>query len=226
MPRVFIGGALFLLALVAAPNALATIEGPCTATIASVPVANRGTDARSDAIKVSEGTRVRVTMRSAKPIEQLKVELEFAGLRWAVHDEPTTGTSWTEIVDVDDYAAYGVGLYKVIGSSSGPGLECSGAALVDVDGSPLSTVAGIAGLALAIVGGLGVALLAFTGGGSVGRRVLGGVLGLLFGAGLAVLFQEFSILYPTATVAIVFLAGGAVLGAALTGLRSLVSPAY
>ena len=91
-----------VLALAAAPVGGATIEGPCTASIAGVPVANRGTSARSDAIKVSEGTRVRVTMAASKPIDRLKVELEFAGIRWTVHDEPTTGTTWTKTVDTDD----------------------------------------------------------------------------------------------------------------------------
>jgi hypothetical protein len=112
-------------------------------------------------------------MSAAKPIEQLTVSIEFAGRSWTVHDRPTTGTSWTSLIDVSDYADYGVGLYKVVGSSSGSGLSCSGAALVDVQGNPLSTVAGLAGLGMAILGGLGLALLTLRGPASVGRRSAG-----------------------------------------------------
>lgn len=226
MRRLLIGIAVVTgLSLASAPAALATIEGPCRASIAGVNVADRGTSATSDAIPVKEDARVRVTMSAAKPIDYLKVELEFAGIRWTVHDEPTSGTSWSKVVNVADYADYGVGLYKVVGSSSGSGLSCSGAALVDVQGNPLSTIAGLVGLGLAILGGLGVALLALGGAGTVGRRALGALLGIVFGLGLGVLLQEYGLLYPTQTVAIVLLAGGAVLGALLAGLRRLVSPA-
>lgn len=224
--RSLIGMAVALgLSLSAAPSALATIEGPCQASIAGVNVRDRGTSARSDAIGVRENGRVRVTMRAAKPIDELKVDLEFAGIRWNVYDESASGTSWSKVIVVADYADYGVGLYKVIGESSGAGLSCSGAALVDVQGSPLSTVAGLVGLGLTLVGGLGVALLAFGASGSVGRRALGALLGALLGAGLGVLLQEYGLAYPTQSMAIAYLAGGAVMGALLTGLRRVLSPA-
>jgi hypothetical protein len=200
------------------PAAGATIEGPCTATIAGQNVADRGTSATSDPITVAEDSKVRVTMASARQITQLKVELEFAGIRWTVYDEPTSGRTWSKEVAVDDYATYGVGLYKVIGSSSGPGLSCSGAALVKVEGSALTTVAGLVGLGLAIIGGVAVLLLMLRGRGSGASLVLGTVFGALFGIGLCVLFQEFSLLYPTLVVAIVMVAGGAVLGLVLSGL--------
>ena len=45
-------------------------------------------------------------------------------------------------MNVDDYARWGVGLYQVTGSSTGPGLSCSGIALVRVEGNPLSTPEG------------------------------------------------------------------------------------
>ena len=59
-------------------------------------------------------------------------------------------------VSIEDYASHGAGLYKVIGSSTGPG-ACSGAVLVNVKGkSPLTTTAGMVGAALTGVGGLGL----------------------------------------------------------------------
>jgi hypothetical protein len=209
------------LCLAFAPIAGATIEGPCEASIAGQDVKNRETNATSDPITVAEGSSVRVSMSAARPITHLKVELEFAGIRWTVHDEPTTGRTWSKEVAVDDYATYGVGLYKVIGSSSGPGLSCSGAALVKVEGNPLTTVAGLVGLGLAIVGGVAVGLLSLRGGGSGGALVLGALFGALFGLGLGVLLQEYALLYPTLVVTIVLLAGGAVLGLVLSGVPRL-----
>ncbi len=207
--------------LALAPVAGATIDGPCRATIAGQNVADRDTHATSDPITVAEGSSVRVTMASARPITHLEVELEFAGVRWTVHDEPTTGRTWSKEVAVDDYATYGVGLYKVIGSSTGPGLTCSGEALVEVEGSPLSTVAGLVGLGLVIVGGLGVGLLALRRVGSSVGIVLGTAFGALLGIGVGLLFQEFSVLYPTLVVAIVLVVGGALLGLVVSGLRRL-----
>jgi hypothetical protein len=223
MPRLVLLAAAVGLALAAAPVAAATIDGPCKASIAGVSVADRGTSATSDAITVANDAKVRVSMSAAKPIDQLKVSIEFAGLSWTVHDRPTSGTSWSSIVNVDDYAKYGVGLYKVVGSSSGSGLSCSGAALVKVEGSPLSTVAGLVGLGMAVLGGVGLALLALRGPGSGGRRALGALLGIVFAVGLGVLLQEFSLVYPTQVVAIVLLAGGAVLGLLLPGLKQLLA---
>jgi hypothetical protein len=206
-------------ALTAAPNAFATIDGPCTASIAGQPVASRGVDARSEAIKVAEDARIPVTMSSVRPITHLTVELEFGGIGWTVHDETTEGTSWAKTVNVEDYASYGVGLYKVVGMSSGQGFSCTGAALVEVDGSPLSTIAGLAGIVMAAVGGLGLLWLGLRGGRSGGAPVLGAILGILLGAGVALLLQQFAIVYPTMVVAIIALGGGAVLGI-LSGLSA------
>ena len=58
---------------------------------------------------------------------------------------------------VDDYAKYGVGLYKVIGQSEGPAGTCSGSALVKVAGNPLKTVAGAAAAGITALGAVGLA---------------------------------------------------------------------
>jgi hypothetical protein len=210
-------------ALVAPQAALAEIEGPCQATVAGQNVATRDTSATGDPIKVREEARIPVTMTSQRPITSLKVEIEFAGLSWEVHDEPTEGMSWARTVDVGDYSEYGVGLYKIVGTSSGQGFSCTGAALVEVDGNPLTTVAGLVGLGLAVVGGLGVLWVAFRGPG--GAPLWGVILGLLLGAGVGVLLQQFSILYPTTVVALIALGGGAALGL-LLGVLGRSGPRY
>jgi hypothetical protein len=197
--------------LVAPQAALAEIDGPCQATVAGQNVATRDTSATGDPIEVREKARVPVTMSATRGITGLKVELEFGGIGWTVHDEPTEGESWARTVDIGDYSKYGVGLYKIVGTSGGQGFSCTGAALVEVEGDPLRTVAGLVGLALAVVGGLGVLWVAFRAR-SGAAPVVGLILGVLLGAGVAVLLQQFAILYPSLIVALIALGGGALLG--------------
>ena len=197
--------------LVAPHAALAEIDGPCQATVAGQNVATRDTSATGDPIEVREKARVPVTMSATRGITALEVELEFGGLSWTVHDEPTEGESWARTVDVGDYSEYGVGLYKIVGTSSGQGFSCTGAALVEVEGDPLRTVAGLVGIGLAVVGGLGVLWVASRGR-SGAAPVVGLILGVLLGAGVAVLLQQFAILYPSLIVALIALGGGALLG--------------
>jgi hypothetical protein len=210
-------------ALVAPPAARAEIDGPCQATIAGEAVAAKDVSATGEPITVEENARVPVTMSAPRPINMLKVEIEFAGISWTIHDEPTEGTSWAKTVNVADYSKYGVGLYKIVGKSSGQSFSCTGAALVEVDGNPLTTVAGLVGLGLAIVGALGVLWVASRGPG--GAPVVGAVLGVLLGAGVAVLLQQFAIVYPTMIVALIALGGGALLGI-VCGLFGRSGPKY
>lgn len=210
-----------LVAVLFAAPAQAEISGPCSATINGESVADHSTGATGDPIKVKRHSQVPVSMSSAKEISHLRVQIQFAGFGWTVHDEPTTGTSWSKDVNVDKYAKYGVGLYKVSGSSSGSGLSCSGAALVKVEGNPLATVAGGVALGLTVVGALGLALLGFRGGGAWPLAV-GPLLGLIGGLGFGVLLQQYALVYPTRAVAIVELAGGVALGLGVPGLRRVL----
>ena len=201
-----------LAALALPPTATAEIEGPCRATIAGENVAARDTGSRGEPIEVGENARVQVSMTATRPITRLRVELEFAGLGWTVHDAPAQGTSWTRTVDVADYSKYGVGLYKIVGSSEGQGFSCTGAALVDVQGDALRTPAGIAGLVAAVVGAIGLLRYLVRRRASGAAPVVGAFFGLLLGAGVGVLLQQLAILYPTALVSVLLLGGGIVLG--------------
>lgn len=220
MPRWLVISLALLLVLVAAPEAVATIKGPCTAEIAGQDIAGYDVGATSDAIVVSRDRPVSVTMSSERPIQRLKVEIEFSGRRWTVHERPSTGTSWASEVPVDDYATYGLGLYKVIGSSVGQGFTCSGAALIEVVGDhpldPLSTIAGLAGFALALIGALGVLAVAARVGTMSASAVFGAFLGALLGLGVVVLLQQFSVVYPTIGVTGAVVAIGVALGLAFS----------
>ena len=137
--------------------ATADVNGNCSASINGVDVRGLSSTDADDAIEVKQHTAVPVTMQSAAGIRHLKIQIEFADVPWTVRDEPTSGTSWENTVPVDDYATWGVGLYKVVGRSEGPGGDCSGAALVKVAGNPLRTVAGAAAAGITALGGLGLA---------------------------------------------------------------------
>ncbi len=217
MPRPAVAVVAVVAMLAFASEAAATVGGPCTAEINGEDIGSREVGATSDPIVVSNDRPVSVTMTSEEELETLKVELEFAGIRWTVHDQPSTGTSWRSEVPVDDYADYGVGLYKVVGSSSGEGFTCEGAALIEVAGDneldPLKTPVGLAGLALALIGALGALAIAVRVGRSRTSPIFACLLGAVFGLGLVILLQQFSALYPTVAVT-----GGVVLIGAAIGL--------
>jgi hypothetical protein len=220
-----------VLSLIVAPTATARVEGPCTARIANEDVSARETSATSDAIPVDSDGLVPVTMSAERPIQRLKIEIEFSGLRWTVHDRPTSGTSWVSEVPVEDYAVYGIGLYKVVSSSVGQGFTCEAAALIDVQGDetldPLVTVAGLVGFGLALIGALGMLVTASNVGRSRARPFLGLFFGVVLGIGVVTLLQQFSVLYPTPGVTGGIVAAGAALGLAFSifGLPSRPSDA-
>jgi FtsH-binding integral membrane protein len=206
-----------LAALATAPEATARVDGPCTAAIGGQDVSERDAGPLSDPIEVDDDAPVSVTMSSTEALTRLKVEIEFGGVRWEVQDRESTGTSWASEVPVHDYAVYGVGLYKVVGTSYGQGFTCTAAALIDVQGDepldPLVTVVGLVGLTAGLVGLFGVLAVTLRAGQTGAVSVLGsGFFGLILGAGLVVLFQQFSVLYPTIGVTGAMLAGGAAVG--------------
>jgi len=216
---------VMVLGLAVAPEASATIEGPCEATIAGQDVVARDTLTRSDAISVPKTGAVQVTMTADRPIDRLKLEIEFAGIRYAVREQPTTVNSTTGVVPVDEYSTYGIGLYKIVGTSTGQGFTCEAVALVDVQGNPLETAGGAIGIAMVIVGGLGVLSFALRGGRPGLATLLAMFLGVVLASGTGLLLQQYGLLYPTRIAAILVVAGGALLGflAGIVGSRGYTS---
>jgi hypothetical protein len=104
--------AVLTIAAIVVPSAAADISGPCAATIDGQNVKGRGTGALSDAITVEKNAVVPVTMSAKSQISHLKIQIEFAGMRWTVRNKPSHGTSWASDVKVENYAKYGVGLTR------------------------------------------------------------------------------------------------------------------
>jgi len=214
-----------ILGLAAAPEAAATIEGPCEATVAGQDVVARDTFARSDAISVPQTGAVAVTMTAERPIDRLKLEIEFAGIRYTAHDEPTTVESSTGVVPIDEYATYGIGLYKIVGTATGQGFTCEAVALVDVQGNPLESAMGAIGVGMVIVGGLGVFSFLLRGGRPGLAMLLASFLGIILAAGIGLLLQQYGLFYPTRVASILVLVGGAAVGflAGVFGSRGYVT---
>ena len=217
MPRrLAIALVLVLAALAASSQAGATLLGPCTAELNGREMAPMLTGATDDGLTVNRNSLVSVTMSSERPITRYKVELEFAGVRWTVHDRAGTGTEWASEVPVEDYGVYGMGLWKVVTKSEGRGFACEATALIEVvddhELDPLATIAGLAGLGLSLTGLLGSLAIAGRIGRSRSAPFSGLVLGALLGVGVCVLLQQFSVLYPTLGVAGGLVAAGAAFG--------------
>jgi hypothetical protein len=209
--------------------AQAEISGSCKASINGTDVASISSENVGQAVLVKEGGSASVTLDASSPMNELQIFVEAAGVRIPAVTRSVSGTSVRETVPVDQYARYGVGLYKVIGEGRGGGQTCAGAALVKVEGNPLETTAGVAGAAVAGVGALGVlgASGAAAMGGGKGLRLsgMGLVGGLLAGLGGLVLAQQYGVAYPSLGLTAGGLGTGVVSGGVvLPSLFSLFRP--
>jgi len=168
------GAALFLPLLAA--GVAADTKGPCTAGLAKPGWALTNTDSLDtpgSAFQVNKDEKVEAGMFSpfgGGAFTYHRVQLEFAGFRWTVSEKLDSGTDteWRETVNVNDYAAFGVGLYKVIGYGRlAGGQDCIGTAYVKVTGrNPLTTAAGAAAAGATAVGVVAVAAAGAAGAGT------------------------------------------------------------
>ena len=207
-------------AVVDVPEASASVVGPCAAEFAGQNASDLRTGPLDDALVVDRNSLLSVVMTSERPLARLRVELEFAGVSWKVHDRPVNGTRGVSEVPVEDYSIYGMGLWKIVASAEGAGFTCEATTLISVeDDHPLdalATISGLGGLGLALIGLLGVFAVAARIGKSRAAPFSGVLLGLLLGAGVGVLLQQFSVVYPTFGVAGALVAAGAALGLAFS----------
>jgi hypothetical protein len=213
----------FVALAVAAAAADGGISGPCSASLAGANVAARGTGATAKPIVVGHDASLPIVMSAAGRLTHVRISLEFAGISWVVEDRTVTTPVYVDTIPVKDYATYGVGLYKVSGTGTGPGLSCSGSALVRVKGNPLTSIAGIGGVVVTALGATGMLLGAIGPGGAVSpfRVARGSLAGLVAALGVLVLLQETALLYPTLAVAIAALVLGAAAGGGVAFLPSL-----
>ena len=149
--QLLVGAALVAVIASSGTPAGASMSGPCTASVNGQDVAPLSASSPSDAIDVESSDTVQVQAQSSSSIGTYRIELEYAGIRWTVAKGQATDNQWSRAVNVDDYARYGAGLYRVHGVSDGAG-SCDGAVLIDVGGFPLATPAGIVATIFVLLG--------------------------------------------------------------------------
>ena len=112
-------------------DAAAGIRGPCSAWVKGRSVAGL-TLSRSAAIRVGRDSAVAVSIAAPREMTRYKITITYAGRTWTIKDATISSNRWTGLVPVSRYARYGTGYYTVRGTGTGPGLSCSGEALIKV----------------------------------------------------------------------------------------------
>jgi hypothetical protein len=212
MRRAFALLGLFAAALVAwlgllPSQAMATVEGGCTARIGGVNV-TRGHDSADTAVPLESGRRVPIAGTAPERIGDLSYTVHVAGGGVQVGSVTISqdGLSWAGDVDLENIANATVGLFEVtaeVQNVSGQEI-CTGVAFVCVEGrSPFTTAAGATATALGVGGGilLVLALVRAPGMGVARTGVQGFGGGAAAGLGGAVLLQQFCLVPLTAATA-------------------------
>lgn len=146
--------------LLAATPAQAEVDGPCTATVNGANVNKLPVSDPKYAIKVKHDASISYNVTSPVGVTGREFVLSFAGADLVLDrgsgDGGTDGEGRGGTAAIKEYAWMGVGLYQVAGVAHlSNGTTCSGAVLIDVEGNPLTTAAGVVGLILTAGGSLG-----------------------------------------------------------------------
>jgi hypothetical protein len=203
-------------------QAIATVEGPCTASIDNVSV-TKGHDDPNSAVPLQSGTKVPVGGTAESRVTDLSYTVHVAGGGVQVGSVVIAqdGLSWNGTVDLEKISNATVGLFEVTADVETTGAPCTGTAYVCIEGrSPLTTAAGAAATALG-VGGAILLVLSLTrarGMGLARSSLQGFAGGATAGLGGAVLLQQFCTLPLTTATAVgvpVVLGGAGAVGASV-----------
>jgi len=156
MNRGLVGVALLVVALVALPTpASASESGPCTITVA-------GTDLAADGVRVqapADGD-IAYTLVAPSPVMHWTMTVHYGpfAIPLVNRDFPDNGDlTRSGGAPVADIAKYGKGLYEVTGDATlADGTHCTVAFQLQVNGPILSSVLGIAAVALVGAGAVGL----------------------------------------------------------------------
>lgn len=187
-------------------QAVATIQGPCTASIDKVDVTD-GHDAPGSAVPLQSGTKVPVAGTAEDRVTDLSYTVHIAGGGVQVGSVVIgpDGLSWKGTVDLAKISNATVGLFETTADVETSGAPCTATAYVCIDGrSPFTTVAGI-GATIVGLGGAILLVLSLIGARrtSLARSTLQAFAGgAVAGLGGAVLLQQFCTLPLTLGTAI------------------------
>jgi hypothetical protein len=176
-------------------QALATVTGPCTASIDGVDVTN-GHGAPGSAVPLQSGSQVRVEGTAQSRVIDLSYTVHIAGggVQVGTVTIGQNGLSWSGTVDLESISNATVGLFEVTAEVQTTGQDCSGVAYVCIEGrSPFTTAAGAGATAIGVGGGilLVLSLTRARGLGAARSSLQGFAGGATAGLGGAVLLQQF-----------------------------------
>lgn len=176
-------------------QALATVTGPCTASIDGVDVTN-GHGAPGSAVPLQSGSQVPVDGTAQSRVTDLSYTVHIAGggVQVGTVTIAQDGLSWSGTVDLESISNATVGLFEVTAEVQTTGRDCSGVAYACIEGrSPFTTAAGASATAIGVGGGI-LLMLSFTrarGLGAARSSLQGFAGGATAGLGAAVLLQQF-----------------------------------
>lgn len=159
-PIAAIGTAAILAALafvLGAPPAGAEVDGACTMTVQGQDLAGDGA-----VITAPSDGNLTYAISASVPIVSWAVTLHYGPLERLVLEEPfAEGTTHQEgVFSVQEHTRYGTGLYRVTGEAElADGSTCTGVMDLRVEGSPFTTVLGVAAVAVLGAAGVGILLL-------------------------------------------------------------------
>jgi hypothetical protein len=137
--------------------AAAVNDGPCRFFINGAP----STDFfdQQHALQVASDQDLVISGRVAGRFKQYSAWLRFADFKYLAATGSPDGPSFSRVVNVKDYARYGVGIYKVLAAADvvSPEATCDNDAYISVSGNPMTTVAGLVAAGAGALGLGGVA---------------------------------------------------------------------
>ena len=134
--------------------ASADVDGSCRATVDGVSLAGRSASAPTAAIDVGPTDRVAIEVTGLPDDGTYDVGLEIAGVRYPVETGRVDDGEWSHELDVADGSWVTAGLVRLALVTESRGGSCVATALLDVEGSPTTTVVGGASIAGVFVGGV------------------------------------------------------------------------
>lgn len=179
-------------------QAVATVTGPCTASIDGVSV-TKGHGTPDSAVSLQSGSKVPVAGTSDSRVTDLSYTVHVAGGGVQVGSVTIAqdGLSWAGSVNLANMSKATVGLFEVTVDVQTVGDDCSGVAYVCIEGrSPFTTAAGAIATGIGVGGGI-LLVLSFTrarGMGMARSSLQGFAGGATAGLGTAVMLQQFCML--------------------------------
>jgi hypothetical protein len=165
MRKVVVAAGLGLLALCFVPGSSASIDGPCTAVVDGKDISMLSASDPADAISVGPDEVLAYSFSADAPVSSHDAKAILGPYMLQLDESMASGeaTSTQGTFDVAQVSDLAVGLYAVEAHAElADGSTCTGEFLLRIEGSALSSTAGMASAAAVVLAGGGVVALSVT----------------------------------------------------------------